>query len=159
MELSHWVVGLGCGLVLRSVRVLVGSGAEAAEMRVMGVGVGARVGVRDADAEAGMPVTRSRLFSPLEKEETLKALRSVICAGADQIILEVLDTDGSGDADGGVDGEADTVTIDVTISVMTTVLVLVVAARVGGDVAEAFEENGIETTELVVTRVISDGRG
>jgi hypothetical protein len=114
--------------------VLVGSGAKAAEMRVTGVGVEGDVG--GAEAEAGMPVTMSMLCSPLEKEDTLKALRSVICAGADQIIPEVLN------AGGGADGEADVVTIDVAISVITIVLVLVVAAIVGGDVA--FEENEIE---------------
>ena len=143
MELSHWAVGLGWSLVL------VGSGAKAAEMRVTGV----EVEVGGAEAEAGMPVTMSRLCSPLEKEETLKALRSVMCAGADQIILEVLN------GGGGVDGEADVVTIDVAISVMTTVLVLVVVvARVGGDVV-TFEENEIERAELIIVGGISDGGG
>ena len=52
-------------------------GSEAAEMKI-------------AEAEAGMPVTMSRLFFPLVKEETLKAQRSVICVGADQIVLEML---------------------------------------------------------------------
>lgn len=43
-----------------------------------GVGEDAKDDEEVEEAEAGMPVTRSRLSSPLVKEETLKELRSVI---------------------------------------------------------------------------------
>jgi hypothetical protein len=126
---------------------VVGSEAEAADMMVAGEGL--------EEAEAGMPVTMSRLCSPLVNEETLKALRSVICAGADQIILEVLD-DGAGGRGG--DGVADAVTIDVAVSVTTTVLVLVVAAREGGNIVEVFDKaDDIEARELVLGRAVSEG--
>lgn len=97
----------------------VASEAEAAEMRVA---VEEDEAEAESEAEAGIPVTMSRLCSPLVKDETLKALRSVICAGADQIVLEVLN-DGNCEGSGGGDGGADAVTVDVAVCVTTTVLV------------------------------------
>lgn len=95
----------------------VASEAEAAEMRVA---VEEDEAEAESEAEAGIPVTISRLCSPLVKDETLKALRSVICAGADQIVLEVLS---DGNCEGSGDGGADAVTVDVAVCVTTTVLV------------------------------------
>jgi hypothetical protein len=97
-----------------------------------------------AEAEAGMPVTMSRLCSPLVKDETLNALRSDICAGADQIVLEVPD-DGDGGRGGDGEGVANVITGSATVSVvvpvtMSVVVVVVVQDWRGKGVVEKFEE-------------------
>jgi hypothetical protein len=92
-----------------------------------------------------MPVTMSRLCSPLVKDETLNALRSDICAGADQIVLEVPD-DGDGGRGGDGEGVANVITgsttVSVVVSVTMSVVVVVVVAQDwrGKGVVEKFEE-------------------
>jgi hypothetical protein len=125
--------------------------AEAAEMRVAKEMV-VEAEEEEAEAYAGMPVTMSRLCSPLVKEDMLKAVRSVICAGIDQIVLEVFD-DGTGvDADGVADALSVMISVAVTVFVTTSVLVDVKV--------EAFAESGIDRTDevrVLLTSVLPEG--